>query len=284
MSGRRILAGLVLLSLTCGLETAAQEPAAETPLQSYSNSRSSMLHPAFSSIQSSDLLTLLSQPQIRDELKLSADQQTAVREIMSLRMRAQREASVLMQDLRKRQTQTRQEGASPDSAQLSDMRTAFEAYRKAHDEAQANAENAIFETLDPQQSRRLLQIQLQIELKNSGLAAIAQAPLADILTITDDQKRQLVEKQLETKAELDRMIEVLRNEMEHEALSTVLSPAQMERLTQMKGKPLELQGNDAYSHMLRRQILGDDRTFSRQLLDGARKAVEDAAKDLKDNK
>ena len=103
-----------------------------------------------------------------------------------------------------------------------------------------------------------------------------------MLTITGDQKRKLVEKQLENEKELERMMAVLREEMEHEALSEVLSKSQLEKLDQMKGDTLTIDQPDYYSSLLRRQVLGDDRTLGRQLLDGARKVINDATKDLKD--
>lgn len=50
----------------------------------------------------------------------------------------------------------------------------------------------------------------------------------------------------------------------------------------MKGDTLTIDQPDYYSSLLRRQVLGDDRTLGRQLLDGARKVINDATKDLKD--
>lgn len=259
----------------------AQDDAADQGPQSYVGRSSRLVRPSFGSTQSTDLTSMLLQPQVQEELKLTDDQQAALRELMSLRMKARMEAGRKMSEMSAEMRKRFTSGERPDRAAIDEMRKVSEEYRKARDQAEANADAAVFETLDPKQTKRLLQIQLQLALKNGGIAAIAQPPLADTLTITADQKRKLVEKQLENEKELERMMAVLREEMEHEALSEVLSKSQLDKLNQMKGDTLTIKRPDIYSSMLRRQVLGDDRTLGQQLLDGARKAVNDARKDLK---
>ncbi len=224
---------------------------------------------------------MLSVAQIQEELDLTDDQKNAISELKSLQMKARMEASRRMSEMSAEMRKRFTSGKRPDRAALEEMRKVSEEYRKARAQAEANADAAVFETLDPKQTQRLLQIQLQLALKNGGIAALAQPPISDTLTITGDQKRKLVEKQLENEKELERMMAVLREEMEHEALSEVLSKSQLDKLNQMKGDTLTIDRPDYYSSTLRRQVLGDDRTLGRQLLDGARKAINDATKDLK---
>ena len=224
---------------------------------------------------------MLLQPQLQEELKLTDDQQSALRELLSLRNKARMEASQKMSEMTAAIRMRFMTGRLRYRATLDELRKVTEEFRKARDQAEANADAAVFETLDPKQMRRLLQIQLQLALKNGGIAAIAQPPLADTLTITADQKRKLVDKQLENEKELERMMAVLRKEMAHESLSEVLSKSQLDKLNELKGDTLTIERPDYYSSMLRRQVLGDDRTLGRQLLDGARKAINDATKDLK---
>ncbi len=259
----------------------AQDDAADQGPQSYVGRSSRLLRPSYGITQSTDLTSMLLQPQVQEELKLTDDQKSALRELMSLRMKSRMEAGQKMNEMNAAMRKRLTSGERPDAAAIDEMRKVSEEYRKARDQAEANADAAVFETLDPQQTQRLLQIQLQFALKNGGIAAIAQPPLSDTLTITADQKRKLVEKQLENEKELERMMAVLREEMEHEALSEVLSKSQLDKLNQMKGDTLTIKRPDYYESMLRRQVLGDDRTLGQQLLDGARKAVNDVKKDLK---
>ncbi len=262
----------------------AQDDAANQPPQSYVGSSSRLIRPSFGMTQTTDLSSMVLQPQIQEELNLTGDQKAALLELTTLRSKARMEVSRKMSEMTAAMRKRYTAGERPDPAALEEMRKASDEYRKAREQAEANADAAVFETLDPKQTQRLLQIQLQVALKSSGISALAQPPLADMLTITADQKRKLVDKQLENEKELERMMDVLRGEMEHEALSEVLSESQMDKLSQMKGDTLTINRPDFYSSLLRRQVLGDDRTLSQQLLDGARKAINDATKDLKDEK
>ena len=262
----------------------AQDDAANQPPQSYVGSSSRLIRPSFGMTQTTDLSSMVLQPQIQEELNLTGDQKAALLELTTLRSKARMEVSRKMSEMTAAMRKRYTAGERPAPAALEEMRKASDEYRKAREQAEANADAAVFETLDPKQTQRLLQIQLQVALKSSGISALAQPPLADMLTITADQKRKLVDKQLENEKELERMMDVLRGEMEHEALSEVLSESQMDKLSQMKGDTLTINRPDFYSSLLRRQVLGDDRTLSQQLLDGARKAINDATKDLKDEK
>ncbi len=282
MLRHRMLARTSLVTFAFVALAVAQDDAANQPPQSYVGSSSRLIRPPFGITQSTDLTSMLMQSQIQEDLNLTADQRDAISELRSLRNKARMEVSQKFSEMTAAMRKRSATGERPDRAALEEMRKASDEYRKAREQAEANADAAVFETLDPKQTQRLLQIQLQIALKSSGIAALAQPPISDMLTITGDQKRKHVEKQLENEKELERMMAVLREEMEHEALSEVLSKSQLDKLNEMKGDTLTIDQPDYYSSLLRRQVLGDDRTLGRQLLDGARKVINDATKDLKD--
>ena len=269
-----------LLSMTCSPFAQDGELG---DLRSYVSSQSAMINPGMMSFMPSDLSSLLSQPHIVQELKISEDQQQSIREIMSIRRKAQSESMALMRKLSEERRKSYTAGKRPDIESLKNMQKVHQQYQAAREQAQADAERAIFETLERKQAQRLMQIQLQITLKNSGLTSLAQEPLAEILDITPEQKRKLVEKQIEEKKELDEMIEVLRSEMQHQALTEILTKSQLDKLGTMKGDTLEAKRPDYYSQMLRQQVLKEKPGFGSRLLEGARKAVDGIKKELGDD-
>ena len=171
-------------------------------------------------------------------------------------------------------------GQQPDPELMRKMQKLQQDFMETQQQVQSDADTAVFELLEKKQSQRLLQVQLQIALRNNGLTALAQEPLSNILTISEDQKRKLVDKQIETRKELDQMMEVLRDEMQHEALTDVLTASQLDKLGEMKGDPLEGKRPDFYSQMLRRQVLGEEPGIGKRLLDAARGVVDEVKKEL----
>ena len=79
------------------------------------------------------------------------------------------------------------------------------------------------------------------------------------------------------------MVEVLRSEMQHQALTEILTKSQLDKLGTMKGDTLEAKRPDFYSQMLRRQVLKEEPTIGSRLLEGARKAVDGIKKELGDD-
>lgn len=252
-------------------------------LRSYVSSQSAMMNPRMMSFMPSDLVSLLMQPHIVKELDVTTEQQKSVREIMMIRQQAQMKASMAMQEIGQEMQKQFAAGKQPDPEAMKKMQTVQKEFMAAQQQVQADADNAIFETLERKQAQRLMQIQLQITLKNNGLTSLAQEPLAEVLDITPEQKRKLVEKQIEGKKELDEMIEVLRSEMEHQALTEILTKSQLDKLGTMKGDTLEAKRPDFYSQYLRRQVLKEEPNFGSKLLEGARKAVEEVKKELGDD-
>ncbi|MGZ0162789.1 MAG: hypothetical protein ACKVII_02655 [Planctomycetales bacterium] len=215
-----IAAGIIALAMP-GYVPAQDGDSGE--LRSYVSSRSAMMNPNMMSFMPSDLVSLLMQPHVVKELDVTPEQQKSIREIMTIRQQAQMKAGMAMQAMGKEMQKQYADGKRPDSEVMKKMQQVQKDFMDAHKQVQADADNAIFETLERNQAQRLMQIQLQITLKNNGLASLAQEPLAEVLDITPEQKRKLVEKQIEGKKELDEMIEVLRSEMEHQALTEILT-------------------------------------------------------------
>lgn len=275
----RILIAASISVLATSYSAIAQD-AESGGLRSYVNSQSAMMNPRMMSFMPSDLVSLLMQPHIVKELDVTQEQQKSIREIMMIRQQAQMKASAAMRKIGQEMQKQFAAGKQPDPEAMKKMQTVQKEFMAAQQQVQADADNAIFETLERMQAQRLMQIQLQITLKNNGLTSLAQEPLAEVLDITPEQKRKLVEKQIEGKKELDEMIEVLRSEMEHQALTEILTKSQLDKLGAMKGDTLEAKRPDFYSQYLRRQVLKEEPNFGSKLLDGARKAVEGIKKEL----
>lgn len=268
---------VTLLSMSCA---AIAQDAESGDLRSYVSSQSAMMNPRMMSFMPSDLVSLVMQPHIVKEIDVTQEQQKSIREIMMIRQQAQMKASMAMQEMGKEMQKQFASGKQPDPEVMKKMQEVQKDFMAAQQQVQSDADRAIFETLDRKQAQRLMQIQLQITLKNSGLTSLAQEPLAEILNITAEQKRKLVEKQIEGKKELDEMIEVLRSEMQHQALTEILTKSQLDKLGTMKGDTLEAKRPDYYSQMLRQQVLKEKPGFGSRLLEGARKAVDGIKKEL----
>jgi hypothetical protein len=278
----RITAASLVTLLTMSCSAFAQD-AESGDLRSYVNSQSAMMNPRIMSYMPSDLVSLVMQPHIVKELDVTQEQQKSIREIMVIRQQAQMKASMAMQELGKEMQKQFASGKQPDPEVIKKMQEVQKDFMASQQQVQSDADRAIFETLDRKQAQRLMQIQLQVTFKNSGLVSLAQEPLAEILDITAEQKRQLVEKQIEGQQELDEMVEVLRSEMQHQALTEILTKSQLDKLGTMKGDTLEAKRPDFYSQMLRRQVLKEEPTIGSRLLEGARKAVDGIKKELGDD-
>lgn len=271
---------VTLLSVSC---SALAQDAESGDLRSYVSSQAAMMTPRMMSFMPSDLVSLVMQPHIVKAIDVTQEQQKSIREIMMNRQQAQRKASMAMQEMGKEMQKQFASGKQPDPEVMKKMQEVQKDFMAAQQQVQSDADRAIFETLDRKQAQRLMQIQLQITLKNSGLTSLAQEPLAEILDITAEQKRKLVEKQIEGKKELDEMIEVLRSEMQHQALTEILTKSQLDKLGTMKGDTLEAKRPDFYSQFLRQQVLKEKPSFGSRLLEGARKAVDGIKKELGDD-
>ena len=149
-------------------------------LRSYVSSQSAMMNPRMMSFMPSDLVSLLMQPHIVKELEVTPEQQKSVREIMMIRQQAQMKASMAMQEMGKEMQKQFAAGKQPDPEAMKKMQQVQKDFMASQQKVMDDADRAIFETLKREQSQRLIQIQLQITLKNNGLSSLAQEPLAEV--------------------------------------------------------------------------------------------------------
>lgn len=273
-----------LAAMAVSVSAYGQDGEQTETLRSYTGSSITMISPQMMSFVSPDLTSLLMQPHIVEELKVTPEQQKSIREIMMVRQKAQMTASLAMRKLNENMRKEFAAGKKPDQEAMKNMRKNQQEFMAAQQQVMDDAHTAIFATLEKKQAQRLLQIQLQITLKNYGVTSLAQEPLSEILTISADQKRKLVEKQIEMTRELEEMVEVLRAEMQHQALTDILTKSQLDKLGTMQGSNLETKRPDYYSQTLRRQILKEEPNLGAKLLNGARNVVEDVKKDFEDDK
>ena len=181
-----------LAALAVSVSAYAQDGEQTETLRSYVSSSSRMISPQMMSFMPSDLVSLLGQPHIVQELKVTEEQQTSIREIMMTKQKARMAVSVAMRELSTDMRKQFAAGKRPDQEAMKKANTVRQEYMDAQAKVQADADNAIFAMLEKKQAQRLMQVQLQITLKNYGLTSLAQEPLAENLTVTPDQKRKLV--------------------------------------------------------------------------------------------
>ena len=100
----------------------------------------------------------------------------------------------------------------------------------------ANAGNELQDVLLPHQIRRLKQIHLQLGLRTVAEHAQMSDEIADILDLTETQKKRLLEKAAEIKSEMQAKIDQIRREGEQKLLAEVLTPTQLEKLKRQIGR------------------------------------------------
>jgi hypothetical protein len=111
-------------------------------------------------------------------------------------------------------------------------------YRERVETARADADMKVGKLLDPQQYKRLKQIQYQSRLRVGIGVALSRGELASELEVTEEQKDRLLEVRAETDRELREKIEQLRKEAEDKILA-VLSTEQQARFKDLVGEPFE---------------------------------------------
>jgi hypothetical protein len=100
------------------------------------------------------------------------------------------------------------------------------------------SQRRVGEILLPHQADRLKQIRVQLQLRNRGATALAAGELANALALTEDQKKQLAEKQRQAESELRRKIDELRKQLVKDIVQDVLTPEQRESLAKLVGSDL----------------------------------------------
>jgi hypothetical protein len=108
-------------------------------------------------------------------------------------------------------------------------------------------DKAVEKILLPHQRRRLDQILLQMQMRNTGYgsaSALGSEDLTKALGITEEQKEKLRQKEQELRAEIQRKTQEFYkklNEETREELLSVLTPAQRQKLRDLLGSDFEWQ-------------------------------------------
>ncbi|MFM7564030.1 MAG: hypothetical protein ACKO81_13475 [Planctomycetota bacterium] len=98
--------------------------------------------------------------------------------------------------------------------------------------------DAIDEVLLPFQKQRLDQIVAQTKLNNNGSGALMTEEFAKLLKLSDEQKKELEQKQQELQKKLQEEIRELRRKRQRELVETVLTKEQLAKLKQLIGDDL----------------------------------------------
>jgi hypothetical protein len=98
--------------------------------------------------------------------------------------------------------------------------------------------SAIEEVLLPFQKQRLEQIVAQSKLNNNGGGALMTEEFAKLLKLSDEQKKELEQKQQELQKKLQEEIRELRRKRQRELVETVLTKEQLARLKELIGDDL----------------------------------------------
>jgi len=95
------------------------------------------------------------------------------------------------------------------------------------------------------------QVKIQMVMRNFGFGALALPQIADTVNLTEKQKDELVDKQIEVQKELRELVQKLRSELEERALKEVLTSEQKSKLDKMTGKAYSPKMPNYYEQMLR---------------------------------
>ncbi len=137
----------------------------------------------------SQLFNLLSNPSVRQELKLTDEQSAGVQQIVEASTKRSRELIARML------AEQSQQGGNA-------IRLGGADFRALRDEAAAQAETAIEEILLPEQMKRIRQLAYQIEVAQQGLGeALLNGRLGAEIEVHENQKQHLSDKAAEIEAD-----------------------------------------------------------------------------------
>lgn len=173
----------------------------------------------------SDPMGMLGLPQFAKELELVEDQVERIRE---LQQEMQKKTGEIFRS-------SAQLGGGGDMGQI--MREAQKAVRE-------QTEQKLAQILLPHQVKRMKQLKIQMALRNQGARALAGDEMAAALSITDDQKAELQEKQREAQEALQKKVRELQRKMQRDVMEDVLTPQQLKKLEQLSGEDYEVKKPD----------------------------------------
>jgi hypothetical protein len=105
-------------------------------------------------------------------------------------------------------------------------------------ELREEIKEAIDDVLLPFQKQRLEQIVAQSKLNNNGSGALMSDEFAELLKLTDEQKKELEKKQQEMQKKLQDEIRDLRRKRQRELVEAVLTKEQLAKLKKLTGDDL----------------------------------------------
>ncbi|MDA0285708.1 MAG: hypothetical protein O3B13_06550 [Planctomycetota bacterium] len=207
-----------------------------------------------------DPLRMLVMPQFVEELKLTEEQIESIRGVQQEISKSQSEAWQEIQKSRTNGTQV-------------DYKMYQETQRKFREESQEK----VTALLNDDQKSRLKELQIQTQLRTSGVGSLSGDLFADTLKLSEEQKLQLAKKQKEIQEELQRLMKVFKEEMEQEALDEVLTDEQTALLKKLTGKQYEFKRPD-YSQFNRGTAKP---TTTDKVIDGLKTVVDEVIKEIK---
>lgn len=166
---------------------------------------------------------LLMNEDIRNEIKLEADQQAALEELRDEMRDEMRSMFSGMRDL----------GPEERRAEFERLRGDMEALR-------LDAEERIKGVLGKDQFDRLQQIELQQQMQRGGGASLTSGRLVEALDLSPPQIEEMQQKAAEAQRELEEKIQQLRLEAREKVLS-VLTTSQRTKFDELVGEPFEMQ-------------------------------------------
>lgn len=166
-----------------------------------------------------DPLSLLRQKQFQEELELSKDQIAVVDE--------------LKQDIQRqsREIFKAQAKFGGDAARM--METANKAIRE-------NIEKELTGILAPHQLKRLGQLEVQMKIRNRGALALTSTKLAGALEISDEQEKEIRQRDREMQQDLEKEIKNLREKYRSDLIKDLLSKDQLGKLEELSGDDYEV--------------------------------------------
>ena len=113
-------------------------------------------------------------------------------------------------------------------------------YREMQETNQDNYTSKIKDILRPSQLKRLEEIQMQNTLRSRGNYALYDPKIADVLGITEEQKKEIRTKAMEAQKKLNAEMMRLRQELQEKLLDEVLTAAQKRKIKTLTGDKYEM--------------------------------------------
>lgn len=175
-------------------------------------------------MMSSDPLNMLQMQQFADELTILDEQQSELRALAS--------------EVRKMRSDVFSKLRKPDGRL--DVNNLQEQMRAVQEAIKLKTEDGLKRILLPAQRDRLDEIRTQMSLQQGGINALRGNRLAELIGLTEDQRKELTDKQGDYQKRLQKGIEELKRKLQEQILAEVLTKDQMKKLTDLQGEKFEV--------------------------------------------